>query len=97
MSESILSPQPPGPDRKVPILIGVVLALVGATAYQFYQVNQLRTELNAQLTETRDLLINQIGRVNETSSVSTQTAKRSMDTLKSQVIEARQHAQLLAG
>jgi len=77
--------------------MGAVLALVAAVAYQFYQVNQLRTEIAAQLDEAKEQLAAQIGKVHETSTVSTQTNKRSVDALKSQVDEARRQAGLLAG
>jgi chromosome segregation ATPase len=86
-------PSGSGSGAKIPILFGAVVALLGATAYQFYQVKQLRTEL----TETREQLLAQISRVHETSTVSTQTNKRSVEQLKQDVEQARRQAGQLAG
>jgi chromosome segregation ATPase len=91
------NPGPSGSGSKIPILFGAVVALVGATAYQFYQINQLRTELTAQLTETKDQLAAQMGKIHETNTVSTQTNKRSMEQLKKEVDAARAQASTLAG
>jgi chromosome segregation ATPase len=97
MSDSILSTSTPGTPSggglKIPILFGAILALIGASVYQFYQLNQVRTEL----ADTREQLLDQISKVHETSTVSTQTNKRSVDALKQDVDEARRQASLLAG
>ena len=99
MSDSILNPpaMSPGSGPKIPILFGAVIALVGATAYQFYEVHQLKAELSQQMTELKDQLGDQITRVHETSAVSTQTNKRAVDDLKKQVDYARAQASQLAG
>lgn len=83
--------QPAG--AKYPILFGAVLALVGATVYSFYQINQLKVEL----AETRELLAVEIGKVNESSTTVTKTSRASVEALKAEVDEARQHAAQLAG
>jgi len=82
-----------GGGVKTAILFGAILALVGATGYQYYQLNGLRSELE----DMRDQIASQISTIHETSTVSTQTNKRSVDALKTQVDEARRQASLLAG
>jgi uncharacterized coiled-coil DUF342 family protein len=83
----------PGSGLKIPILFGAVLALVGASVYLFYQLSQLRMELD----QTRDALQAKISEIHETSSVSTQTSKRSVDSLKKEVDRTRAEAARLSG
>ncbi len=78
---------------KIPILFGAVVALIGASLYQFYEVRQVRAELET----TREALMDQISKVHETSTVSSRTNRQSVDSLKSQVEEARRQAGILAG
>ncbi len=95
MSDSLLNAQPEHQSSgiKIPILFGAVLALVGASVYLFYQLKQVREDLDT----TRESLMAEIAKVHETSAVSTQTSKRSVDNLKTQVDEARRVASQLAG
>jgi hypothetical protein len=78
---------------KIPILFGAVVALVGASLYQFYEVRQVRGEL----ATTREELMDQISKVHETSAVSSKTNRQSVDTLKAEMDEARRQAGILAG
>jgi len=78
---------------KINIAFGAIIALVAATAYSFYQVSQLRTELG----ETREMLAAEISKVSETSNVSTKTGRASVDSLKTDVDAARKLASQLAG
>jgi chromosome segregation ATPase len=82
-----------GSGAKIPILFGAVLALIGASVYLFYQLNQVRGELNTM----RDSLASEITKINETSTVSTQTSKRSVESLKSDVEKYRAQAAQLSG
>jgi len=78
---------------KIPILFGAVVALVGASLYQFYEVRQVRSDLEA----TRTALLEEISKVHETSTVSSKTNRQSVDSLKTQMDEARRQASILAG
>src|SRR5678810_520324 len=78
---------------KIPVLFGAVVALVGASLYQFYEVRQVRADLEA----TRTALLDEISKVHETSTVSSKTNRQSVDTLKAQMDEARRQASILAG
>ena len=82
-----------GSNSKIPILFGAVVALVGASLYQFYEVHQVRSDLET----TKAALLEQISKVHETSTVSSKTNRESVDTLKSQMAEARRQASILAG
>jgi chromosome segregation ATPase len=82
-----------GSGVKIPILFGAVLALAGASVYLYYQLSQVRDDLN----QTRDSLLAEISKINETSTVSTQTSRRSVDSLKDQVEKYRSQAAQLSG
>jgi len=82
-----------GSNSKIPILFGAVVALVGASLYQFYEVHQVRSDLET----TKAALLEQISKVHETSTVSSKTNRESVDSLKSQMTEARRQASILAG
>jgi len=93
VGDSSLDPSGSSSGAKIPILFGAVVALVGASLYQFYEVRQVRAELES----TREALLDQISKVHETSTVSSKTNRESVDSLKSQMSEARRQASILAG
>jgi hypothetical protein len=78
---------------KIAILFGAVVALIGATLYQFYELRQVRGELDS----TRDAVMDQISKLHETTTVSSKTNRQSVDSLKEQMDEARRQASILAG
>ncbi|HYI96644.1 MAG TPA: hypothetical protein VEX68_24090 [Bryobacteraceae bacterium] len=80
-------------DVKVPILIGSVVALLGANIYLFSQLNGLRAEIG----EFRKSTQNEISSLKESSTVSTQTARRSLTSLKDELETARRQASMAAG
>ena len=82
-----------GSGVKIAILFGAVVALVGATVYLYYQLGQLRTELG----ETREAVLTEISKIHETSNVSTQTSRRSVESLKEDVEKSRAQAAQLSG
>src|SRR3954468_4908487 len=78
---------------KVSIVLVLVIALIAATGYLFYQLNQTRTEM----AQMRDQLLDEISKIHETTAVTTQTSRRSVDTLKAELNAARRQANQLAG
>jgi hypothetical protein len=92
MSDPNVAP-PSGSDVKVPILIGSVVALLGANIYLFTQLNGVRSDL----VDLRKTTLNEISSLKESSTVSTQTARRSLTTLKDELETARRQAQMAAG
>src|SRR5580658_8719590 len=75
--------QPSGSGPKIPILIGAVAALLVATVYLFYQMSQIREEVRSQLTDSRDQIMAEIAKEHETASVTTQTSKKNIEKLQS--------------
>src|SRR5579885_1457740 len=88
-----VSAPPASGGVKIPILFGAVIALVGACVYLFYQLNQVR----AELSETRDNLSTEIAKINETSTLTTQTGRRAMEQMKKDLDKARAQAAQLSG
>lgn len=92
MSDTNVAP-PGGSDIKIPILIGSVVALLGANIYLFSQLTGLRSDFG----EFRNSTLNEISSLKESSTVSTQTARRSLTSLKDELETARRQASMAAG
>jgi hypothetical protein len=91
---SDMNTEPPnGSDIKIPILIGSVVALLGANIYLFTQLNGLRSDFGDFRKSTQT----EFSELKESSTVSTQTARRSMTTLKDELEAARRQASMAAG
>src|SRR5215203_1502431 len=82
-----------GSDIKVPILIGSVVALLGANIYLFTQLNAVRSDL----VDFQKTTQTEISSLKESSTVSTQTARRSLTSLKDELETARRQAQMAMG
>jgi chromosome segregation ATPase len=82
-----------GSDIKVPILIGAVVALLGANIYLFTQLNAVRSDLS----EFQKTTTTEISSLKESSTVSTQTARRTLTSLKDELEAARRQAAMAAG
>jgi hypothetical protein len=78
---------------QVPIIWILIVALIAGTGYLYYQLNQTRT----QIAQMRDQLLDEISKIHETTAVTTQTSRRSVDTLKAELNAARRQANQLAG
>ena len=94
MNPSPATPPPPsGSGWLGRILLVLVVALIGATGYLYYQI----TQVQADVTNTRNALLDELAKFRETSQVTTQTSKKSVETLKTEVDAARVQASQLAG
>lgn len=86
-------PASPSSGPQVPVMLVLVVLLIAATGYLYYQITQVRTEMAGM----RDQLLDEISKIHETSAVSTQTSRRSVEQLKSELAAARSQASQLAG
>src|SRR5215210_7797976 len=93
MNEYNTPPAGQGSDVKVPILIGAVVALLGANIYLYTQLDKVRTDFGQFRTSVQ----NEIAGLKESSTVSTQTARRSLTSLKDELETARRQASMAAG
>jgi hypothetical protein len=82
-----------GPNWKIPVLFGSVIALLGANIYLFTQLDSVRNDA----AEFRKNTAADIAGLKESSSVSTQTARRSLSSLKDELEAARRQASMAAG
>ena len=94
MSEPVEYPPPSsGSGIKIPILFGAVIALLAANVYLFLQIDRLRTEMS----KMRESLLTEVSNLRESSSVTTQAARRHLDTLRDELEAARRQAAMAAG
>ncbi|MDZ4798349.1 MAG: hypothetical protein SGI92_09315 [Bryobacteraceae bacterium] len=82
-----------GSDIKVPILIGAVVALLGANIYLYTQIDHLKGDV----ADFRKNMSSEVASLKESSAVSTQTARRSLTSLKDELETARRQAQMAVG
>jgi hypothetical protein len=86
-------PPESGPGWKIPVLFGLVIALIAGNGYQFYKLNSVEKDLSA----TRDALSGEIAKLRDTETVSAQTHQRAAAQLKEELTEARRQAAAAAG
>ncbi len=95
METTPMSPAPSssGTGIKIAILFGFVIALLAANVYLFLQLDKVRTDM----TKMREAILTEIANLRESSSVSTQTSRRNLDTLRDELETARRQAAMAAG
>lgn len=93
MSDYNSAPAHGGSDIKVPVLIGAVIALLAANIYLYTKLDGLRTEF---VTFTRTMQ-GEVASLKESSTVSTQTARRSLTSLKDELETTRRQAVMAVG
>jgi hypothetical protein len=84
---------PPSGGAKFAILFGAVIALLGANVYLYTQVNSLKTDLNS----TKDAFSAQISKVQESESLTSQSHRRTVESLKDQLEATKRQSNMLAG
>jgi len=93
VADSGYAPPPSGSGgMKTAILIGAVVAMLAANVYLYLQLDRMRTEV-AKLRET---VLTEITNLRETSSVTSQTARRHLDSLKDELANARRQSSMAA-
>lgn len=88
------NPAPSGASgAKIPILFGAVVVLLGANVWLYTQLDSVRNDF----AEFRKNTTTELASIKESSSVSTQTARRTITSLKDELEAARRQAQMAAG
>jgi len=82
-----------GDGTKIMLLFGAVLVLIGACVFLFFQLSEVKSEL----ASTKESLSSEISKMYETSTVTTQTSRRSLDKMDKDVAAARAAAAQLSG
>jgi len=89
-------PPPPPPSgsggMKTAILVGAIVAMLAANVYLYIQLDRLRTDM----AKFRELVLTDITNLRETSSVTNQTARRHIDSLKEELENTRRQANTMA-
>src|SRR5580765_3601192 len=63
---------------KTAVLVGAIVALLAANVYMYLQLDRVKTDM----AKLRESVLTEITNLRETSSVTSQTAKRHLDSLK---------------
>jgi len=83
------SAQPSGlGGMKTAILAGAIVAMLAANVYLYIQLDRTRTDV----AKLRESLLTEIANLREMSSVTTQTARRHIDSLKEELENTRRQA-----
>ncbi len=90
--------QVPAPDSgshglKFAILFGAVIALIAANVYLFLQIDTLKQDI----AKGNTAILDEVGRVRESHSVSTAAARQNVESLKDELEAARRQAQMAVG
>ncbi len=86
-------PPPSGPGLKIPILFGIVIALIAANVYLYMQIDQMRT----QMTAMQESLLDEVSDLREASNVTSQTQQKRLETIREELEAARRQAATAAG
>ena len=91
-------PPPPAPASegmgwKIMVLFGVVIALIAANVYLYMQLDKVKKDL----ATSNDTAQARIDKLEEATSVSTQSNRRTVEQLRDQLERARRQANLAAG
>lgn len=83
-------PPPPSGSggMKTAILVGAIVAMLAANVYLYVQLDRLRTST----AKFQEQVLTEITNLRETSSVTNQTARRHIDSLKEELADARRAA-----
>ncbi len=73
---------------KTAILVGAIVAMLAANVYLYVQLDRLRTST----AKFQEQVLTEITNLRETSSVTNQTARRHIDSLKEELADARRAA-----
>jgi len=86
-------PPSSGSGAKIPILFGFVIALIAANVYLFVQLRNVRTDM----VTMRDSLLDEMTKMREAHSLSAQTNRHTIDTLRDQLEAQRRQLSMATG
>lgn len=90
MSDHIIPSESSG--VKTAVLAGAVIAMLAANVYLYMQVDVLKTDMS----KLRESIATEVTNLRENSSATTATHRKSLDTLKSELGDARRAASMAA-
>jgi hypothetical protein len=86
---------PPGgnPSQKFAILFGAVIALLAANLYLYFQIDNVRQDM----TKMREGIVRDVSSLRESSAVTAQAQRRTVESLRDQLDVAQRQASMAAG
>jgi len=87
------APESSGLGWKLGVLFGIVVVLIGANVYWYMQLDKVKKELTA----ANDTAQSRIDKLEEATSVNTQSNRRTVEQLREQLERARRQANAAAG
>jgi chromosome segregation ATPase len=81
-----------GSGWKGGVVAGAIVALLAANVYMYVQLDKMRTDL----TKFRESMMTEVTNLRDTSTVTSQSNRKHLDTLKDQLEEARRQASIAA-
>lgn len=90
---AVPAPESGGHGLKFAILFGAVVALIAANVYLFLQIDGLKQEV----AKVNTAILDEVGKVRETNTVSAAAARQNVDALKDELEAARRQAQMAVG
>jgi chromosome segregation ATPase len=89
---SIIDPNAPSSGWKTPVVAGAIIAVLAANVYMYLQLDKMRSDM----AKFRETMLTEVTNLRETSSVTTQTNRKHLDTLKDELEQARRQANMAA-
>ena len=87
------NPPPASSGVKTALLAGALIALLASNVYLYFALDHTRTDL----AKTREAMLTEIANLKESTSVTTASERRNVETLKEELAAARQQANQAAG
>ena len=85
-------PEPQGPNWKTPLVAGALIAMAAANVYLYMQIDHVRTEM----AKMRESIMTEVANLRDASSVTSQSHKQRLETLKEELESARHQASVSA-
>ena len=92
MADAAYPAPPSGSGVKTAVLVGAIVALLAANVYMYLQLDRVKTDM----AKLRESVLTEITNLRETSTVTSQTAKRHLDSLKDELETTRRQANSMA-
>jgi chromosome segregation ATPase len=97
-----VSPTPtyePPPQRSslmTALVVGALIALIGANIYLYVQIDHLRTDTTANLAKMRESILSEIGSLRDASSVNTASQAQRIENLKAELAATQNQGRTLS-
>lgn len=88
--------EPPKSGLMTALVAGAIIALVAANIYLYVQVDHVRTDVHDQMTKMHDSIMAEVASLRDSSSVTTASTQKHLDTLKEELETARNQARTLS-